>query len=373
MIGDSGDGLPYTFLFCLGKRVLGPYFLSRFSLEKSGDFPAPPFLLVANHLSALDPFFVSALSPYPIAWVANRLIFQHPILGPLIRSVGAIPKTKGLPDYSTIQGIFRVLERGGVVGLFPEGTVTPDGVSQDVAPGTEKLLSRIGVPVVFAHIQGAWMRKPLWAKHARHGPVRVDFVPLLNLSLFFHSEWEWQRTHAIPFRGNARAEGIERVVFFCPACQGFRTIFGQGRKIVCHRCQASWTIDELGFIDGKTQREFAGNQDALLAAFLETCGTIPLGKAWVSERAYPQGTLKKVYYASIIVEGEGLRLGETFLPFSGFQGTNTFLSKIFEFTFKKTTFRIHTSHNALLLLAIVKLKKGQREKHRIDPEKSSPL
>lgn len=102
-------------------------------MKRIGELPRPPFLLVADHLSALDPFLVSAFSSYSIVWVANRPIFNHLILGSLIRGVGAIPKRKEIPDPRAALAIFRALEEGKAVGLFPEGTITPDGVSQEVA------------------------------------------------------------------------------------------------------------------------------------------------------------------------------------------------------------------------------------------------
>ncbi|MGQ9472656.1 MAG: hypothetical protein ACUVQZ_00135 [Candidatus Caldatribacteriaceae bacterium] len=62
---------------------------------------------------------IDVLSPYPIVWVTNRLVFQHPFLGPLIRVVGAIPKTKAIPNCSTVLNILRTLEKKGDCWTFP--------------------------------------------------------------------------------------------------------------------------------------------------------------------------------------------------------------------------------------------------------------
>jgi len=269
MIGEEVlDRMPgETLLWSLGKKFLAPYILSRFHIQSEGSFPSPPFLLVANHLSAFDPFLITALSPYPVVWVANQLIFQHPFLGPLIRGMGALPKRKAVPDPQVVLKMMDILEKGGVIGLFPEGSVTWDGVSQGVVPSTEKFLARLQVPVVFARIQGTWMRKPIWAKHARRGLIRVSFTLLSPLSLasFYHSEWDWQRENGIPFEGERSAEGIERVVFFCPSCGSFRSVRGRGREVVCRECKRSWHIDAYGFIQGETQREFTEGQDFSLS------------------------------------------------------------------------------------------------------------
>lgn len=346
-----------TWLWQVGKKILTPYFFNYFSLRGEGEIPSPPFLLIANHLSALDPFFIDALLPYPVVWVANRLIFQHPVLGPLIRAMDAIPKRKVLPDYCAARNIIRVIEKGGVVGLFPEGGIPWNGVSQSVAPGTDKLLARIRVPVVFARIQGAWLRKPLWADHARYGPVSIRFTVLSDdpLAFFQHSEWEWQRKTWTPFLGERRAEGIERVVFFCPLCHAFRSIQGMGNRVICFSCGSQWFIDECGFIDGCTQRDFAKEQEKLLTSFCETRGRMVFSRALVTERTHPEGHLKRFFFSPIIVEEEGLRLHDELFPFSQIRGENTFLKKVLEFTVGKHLIRIHTEKDAFLLWSVIRL------------------
>ncbi|MGQ9472655.1 MAG: hypothetical protein ACUVQZ_00130 [Candidatus Caldatribacteriaceae bacterium] len=73
------------------------------------------------------------------------------------------------------------------------------------------------------------MRKPLWADHSRLGSVSIRFTSLSDSSLGFfgHSEWEWQKKKWVVFRHNRSAEGIERVVFFCPHCGSFHSIIGR--------------------------------------------------------------------------------------------------------------------------------------------------
>lgn len=343
----------------MGKKVLAPYFLRHFSLQGEGKLPLPPFLLLANHLSALDPFFIDALLPYPVVWVANRLIFQHPALGPLIRALDAIPKRKALPDYGAALHILRVLEQGGVVGLFPEGGIPWNGVSQSVAPGTDKLLTRIKAPVVFARIQGAWLRKPLWAEHARSGPVSIHFAILSNdpLASFRHSEWEWQRKTWAPFLGERPAEGIERVIFFCPLCDAFRSIHGKGNQVICSSCGQRWFVDEYGFIDQKTQQEFSQSQEQLLTLFCQNFQPVVFPRALVSERTHPEGRLKCFFVAPIWVEEKGLRLRGELFPFAHIRGENTFLKKVLEFTVGKRLIRIHTEKDAFLLWNIIRLRK----------------
>ncbi|WP_438318893.1 lysophospholipid acyltransferase family protein [Candidatus Caldatribacterium sp. SIUC1] len=365
--GGSTTGLAWkrqnlpgeTLLWRLGKRILAPYFLG-FPLEVEGELPPPPFLLIANHLSALDPFLIDALVPYPIVWVANRLIFEHPFLGPLIRAVSAIPKRKALPDCRAVRGIFRVLERGGVVGLFPEGGIPWNGVNRGVTPATEKLLARLQVPVVFAHIQGAWIRKPLWADHSRRGPVFIRFTLTACSSLlsFWHSEWEWQKRHRIPFQGERRAEGIERVVFFCPACGKFRSIVGKGNEVLCLSCHRRWTIDAYGFIDGLTQEEFTANQESLLGALCEHTPEIVFPKVLITERTHPGGALRSFSFGPVVVNREGLLVRGKCFPFSEIRGENTFLKKVFEYTSGRHLIRLHLEKDACLLLSLVRLRKG---------------
>ncbi|MCX6088919.1 MAG: lysophospholipid acyltransferase family protein [Candidatus Atribacteria bacterium] len=349
---SKSQHLGKTPLWSFAKFILPIYFYWRYPLLIEGSFPKPPFLILSHHVNALDPFFIGTLCPYPVSWVANRLIFQHPLLGPLIRAVRAIPKQKNRPDPQMINAVFGVLERGGVVGLFPEGTISWDGNTQKMIMGTDKLLERIAVPVVVVHIKGGWLSKPRWADHPRRGPVTVEIITVDSshaLDTLSYSEWTWQREHMIPFRGRNKACGCERVIWFCPACLSFRAISGKGDTISCQHCGKKWRIDDLGFIDGQSQPEFFGDQGTLLWHYFCQQGRLEIPHVLVSFRYYRTARIQSIQRGILIIDSEGIHIGKTHFLLSRIKSENTFLRKILEFVYDNSLIRIHSVSSSFLI------------------------
>jgi 1-acyl-sn-glycerol-3-phosphate acyltransferase len=133
-------------------------------------------LLVANHLSFLDVFLLGITLRRPLNFVARSSLF-FPVLGYLIRSMGAFPIQREGMGASGMKETLRRLRRGGIVTLFPEGTRSRDGKLAPLKSGIAVLVSRAGVPVVPAGIAGtfeAWPRSRLLPVLR---PVRIHFGP----------------------------------------------------------------------------------------------------------------------------------------------------------------------------------------------------
>ena len=79
-----------------------------------------PVILAANHIGALDGALIIAASPRPIFTVAKSGIFV-PVIDNILRWGGLIPIEYDQADRKAILASLAVLDRGGVLGLFPEG------------------------------------------------------------------------------------------------------------------------------------------------------------------------------------------------------------------------------------------------------------
>ncbi|MBV8434223.1 MAG: 1-acyl-sn-glycerol-3-phosphate acyltransferase [Candidatus Eremiobacteraeota bacterium] len=114
--------------------------------------PRQGALIVAcNHRSYLDPPGMGCFCPRRISYMAKKELFEIPVLGPLIRAVGAYPVDRQGSARAAIKRSLEVLEAGGTVGIFPEGTRNRDG-SAAPQTGVALLASLSGAPVVPAHI-----------------------------------------------------------------------------------------------------------------------------------------------------------------------------------------------------------------------------
>ena len=119
---------------------------------------AGPLLLVANHASNIDPPLVAAwLQPRlgrPIQFLAKEQLFV-PALRPLLGHAGAILVRAGGSDVQAYHDALVVLRGGGVVGLFPEGTRSLDGLLGEAHPGVALLAMRAGAPILPVGVSGA--------------------------------------------------------------------------------------------------------------------------------------------------------------------------------------------------------------------------
>jgi 1-acyl-sn-glycerol-3-phosphate acyltransferase len=137
-----------------------PLLRSLFDLTVEGAERLPasgPFILAANHHNYLDGVVLGAAVPRPIAFlVMPRVYHATPLHPPFHRSVGSIELSLERPDPGAIKRALRVLQEGGVVGIFPEGPFSTGGHLVPGQPGVAVIALRSGVPVVPAAIRGTY-------------------------------------------------------------------------------------------------------------------------------------------------------------------------------------------------------------------------
>jgi 1-acyl-sn-glycerol-3-phosphate acyltransferase len=98
---------------------------SLFRLEARGiaNIPAEgPVILCSNHKSLQDPFTLGAMVPRKVHYMAKAELFRIPVIGPLIRGWGAFPVKRGGVSKEAIRTAIELLQKGNVMGIFPEGT-----------------------------------------------------------------------------------------------------------------------------------------------------------------------------------------------------------------------------------------------------------
>jgi 1-acyl-sn-glycerol-3-phosphate acyltransferase len=145
-----------------------------------------PAIVAANHPSYLDPLLLSLQVPRPIRFMAWDALFKVPLLGALIRALGAFPvdvrRGKGRDAYEKARAL---LERGDVVGLFPEGKRSRTGwMEAGLREGAARLALETGAPVVPASITGAFRAWPHYQALPRPGRVRVRFHPPIDTAAY---------------------------------------------------------------------------------------------------------------------------------------------------------------------------------------------
>lgn len=112
-----------------------------------------PLIIACNHVSYLDPPILGCFCPRRIRYMAKKELFAIPVLGGIIRGLGAYAVDREGSATAAIKRSLRVLHEGGVVGIFPEGrrNLAGDAMPQT---GVGLLAARAQVPVVPACIRG---------------------------------------------------------------------------------------------------------------------------------------------------------------------------------------------------------------------------
>ena len=135
-----------------------PVYRLLFRGRTSGNAHVPmegALVVVANHGSHLDPPLLGHALGRPVAFMAKAELFRVPLLGQLIRALGAYPVTRGASDREAIRVAGERLAQGWAVGVFLDGTRQADGRVHDPQPGAALLAARAGVPLLPVAILGS--------------------------------------------------------------------------------------------------------------------------------------------------------------------------------------------------------------------------
>lgn len=148
------------------KAILTPIlrFLYRVRVEGAEHVPASgPVILASNHISFSDSIFLPLILRRRITFVAKAEYFEDPKTAWFFRAVGQIPIKRGGGPASqrALESAQEVLESGGVFGIYPEGTRSPDGRLYKGHTGVARLALRTKAPVVAVAMIGTREAQPI--------------------------------------------------------------------------------------------------------------------------------------------------------------------------------------------------------------------
>ncbi len=168
--------------YTIFKHICHVVFKILFRIKYEGEDNIPKegaCIIASNHRSTLDPFFIFAGSKRKIIFLANRYLFDIPIIGALINKLDAIPLNKDKGDIGALKAALKTLESGGIIGIFPEG-----GIKQEDNAGIEEgvlFLARMTrAPIVLCSIEGSDRALPVGKYIPRMRKVTVRFLKCLE-------------------------------------------------------------------------------------------------------------------------------------------------------------------------------------------------
>ena len=117
--------------------------------------PTGPAILVCNHISGLDPVVLQSTTGRLLTWMMAKEYYDVKAFRWFYDAIGAIPVERTGKDLAAMRSAFRALDQGRVIGLFPEGKISPTGDVLPFQTGVGLLALRTGAPVYPAFLEGS--------------------------------------------------------------------------------------------------------------------------------------------------------------------------------------------------------------------------
>ncbi len=135
--------------------------------------PEGPIIIASNHAAHMDPPYLSQIMDRQLHMMAKEELFKVPILGSYIRALAAFPVKRGTADRAALREAVDRLKQGHVLGIFPEGTRSPDGTLGEAEKGFALIARQTGAPIVPVAMVGTNLVLPKGAKWPRRHHVCI--------------------------------------------------------------------------------------------------------------------------------------------------------------------------------------------------------
>jgi len=234
--------LAYAVLYPYSRLVYGV------KIEKFKEQAGRKFLVLLNHQTPFDQFFVGMAFKGPIYYMATEDIFSMGFVSKLIKYlVAPIPIKKQTTDIRAVLNCMRVAKEGGTICIAPEGNRTYSGRTEYMNPAIVSLVKKLSLPLAFYRLEGGYGVQPRWSDVVRKGSMRGyisrvvepeeykamsddDLMALIKAELYVD-----EANLSGEFCHKKRAEYLERCIYVCPFC-GLSSFYSKGSITRCEKC-----------------------------------------------------------------------------------------------------------------------------------------
>ena len=206
------------------------------------------YLVLYNHQTPFDQFFVGMAFKKHLYYVATEDIFSNGWVSKLIKYlVNPIPIKKQTTDVRAILNCIKVAKEGGSIAIAPEGNRTYSGKTEYINPSIVALARKLGLPVLFYRIEGGYGAEPRWSDVVRKGKMRGYVSRVLEtseyekmtddelLSVICTELMVDESRSNMDHKHKKKAEYLERAIYVCKTC-GLSIFESEGNFIKCTRC-----------------------------------------------------------------------------------------------------------------------------------------
>lgn len=229
---------------------LVPYILLRYGIKvtKFREDKKRNYLILLNHQTPFDQFFVGMAFRGPIYYMATEDIFSMGWISKVIRWIIApIPIKKQTTDIQAVMNCIKVAREGGSIAIAPEGNRTYSGKTEYMNPAIAPLARKLGLPVLLYRIEGGYGVEPRWSDVIRKGKIRgfvsrviepEEAAAMTNDELYAAIRDGLYVDEAVAdteYHHKKRAEYLERCIYICPHC-GISRFESHGDTLTCLNC-----------------------------------------------------------------------------------------------------------------------------------------
>ena len=230
--------------------ILYPYTVLRYGvkIEKFREEKKRQFLILLNHQTVFDQFFVGMAFPDPVYYMATEDIFSLGWISSLIRFVVApIPIKKQTTDVQAVLTCLRVAKEGGAIAIAPEGNRTYSGRTGYMNPAIAGLARKLNLPIALFRIEGGYGVQPRWCDKIRKGKMRAYVSEVIEPEAYqamTNEELAQKIADGLAvneavvdgtYECKQNAEYLERALYTCPIC-GLAVQESHGDRIRCTKC-----------------------------------------------------------------------------------------------------------------------------------------
>ena len=213
--------------------ILGTYSRIKYGIkiERFKEEEKRPYLVLYNHQTAFDQFFVGMSFKQNLYYLASEDLFSNGWVSSLIRYlVAPIPIKKQTTDVRAILNCMKVAKEGGSIAIAPEGNRTYSGKTEYMSNSIVPLAKKLNMPIALYRIEGGYGVHPRWSDVVRRGKMKgyvshvvypEEYASMTDDELFEIIKKELYVNEAVAdgeFRHKRLAEYLERAIYVCPYC-----------------------------------------------------------------------------------------------------------------------------------------------------------
>ncbi len=221
-------------------------------------------ITLSNHTSFYDfAYTFSSIYPRRTNFIAARKMFHEKGLKGFMKLARAIPKSLMEVDISATKSTLKLLKKGGIVTIFPEGQISPSGSTMYFNQAISKLVKKANVNLYIIKHFGAGLVNPPWSKKSFKGKILTKKYLLLNKedissmsveqiheNIVKHLEYrpsEFVLKTKYRYKVND-ITNLNNLFYLCFNCN-YEGLEIKDNNLFCPNCMHSFKYDNKGFVN----------------------------------------------------------------------------------------------------------------------------